>query len=103
MVEDFFTQLIEVRRRQDQKNSFGASTSSYLPLAQIRGFIRALTGSEGVRGGKLFNSSTHRLYCSPADLTTADKVVFDGHEYDVCFIQRPLGANFLEVDLELVK
>jgi head-tail adaptor len=61
-------------------------------IAPLSGRERAMFGTTGV-------SVTHRMYCSPADITEVDEIESSGTRYQVVYVGGDSAGHHMQIDL----
>ena len=102
-VARFFQPGIEVERWTEIPDAWGGVVQDWAAHLTIEGLIRPLSGDKKLSADKDTAFGTHRLYCFPADITTADRIVWGGVNYAVKFASDVMNfGRFMQVDLEVV-
>lgn len=103
MIEDYYDTIITIKRKTTADNGIGGKSETWNDHLTILGKIRPLNGNERFSADKVTLYATHRLYCTLADITELDRVVYNNQTYEIKYINNPMNMNrFLQVDLELV-
>ena len=103
MIEEFeeYFEDILIKRLTVTIGTFGNPVTTWNDLDTIQGYIRTLNGNERISTDKVTVYSTHRMYCYITDITEVDRVIYNGHLYDVKLIDNK--REFYQIDLELIE
>lgn len=95
-------QTATIQRATYGTDSLAGRTETWTNVGTIRCRLRALSARERPMMGSDGTEITHRMYCSPTDITERDRVVIDGTVYEVAAVNRLPGGvagHHYEVDL----
>ena len=98
--EEYFEDIL-IKRLTVTIGTFGNPVTTWNDLDTIQGYIRTLNGNERVSTDKVTVYSTHRMYCYITDIIEADRVIYNGHLYDIKLIDNK--REFYQIDLELIE
>jgi hypothetical protein len=129
MIERFFTMTGEIRRPTRVSDGMGGFSTRWLAIMTSRGVLDQLSGGESWKAMKVTEESTHIWICSPfelliedpveqstyfgtpfspspfgdlvpANITTKDRLVVNGVNYDILNVDNPMNmGNHLEIEV----
>lgn len=75
---------ISVQRKVRTPDGIGGDTIVWDEIKATRAFIKPLSGNESVQAMRIESKTTHRIYTRYfADLIQADKIVYDGRDFNI--------------------
>ena len=102
MIEDFYTQLIDIENVTITLNDFGGEIETWSNFISIMGYIDLISGTEKQLAGSIYTDATHILLCrNNLNITNKMRVKKDGIIYRILFVDN-VFANHLEVLLRQV-
>ena len=89
------------RLKMNTVDAIGGIVQTKITTFKLPCRIRQLNASERMVGGKDGVVSTHRIYCTTADIRAKDEVIIDRKVYDVNIINQLNLKDKIEVDVTL--
>ena len=75
---------ISIQRKVSNDDGMGGGVMSWQEIKSTRAMITPLSGRESLQAQRIEAETTHRLYMRYfADLEQADKVVYDGRDFNI--------------------
>lgn len=100
LIMQSFNNTAILQRVTRSRDDFFSVLEEWTTYAKVQCRVRQLSGGERRLYGKDTSEVTHRMYCSPIDLTPADRVQIGDEIYDVARVNNPHRLHeFLQVDM----
>lgn len=100
MIENYYSQSITIQRVTRTETNIGGWTETWATHLTVDGLIRPLSGREVLSADKQTLYADYKLYTAPADITSADRVFYDGIIYDVVYVKNVMEFDrHMEIDL----
>ncbi|WP_181313537.1 phage head closure protein [Planomicrobium soli] len=90
-----------VQRQTTTSNGFGGTASTWTQHLKVDGVIDMLAGNEVMAADALDRSSSHiMILFDIVDIKRGDRVIDNGEQYRVTFVDNPMNLNRqLEINL----
>lgn len=95
MIEDFFTQAIEVESATITLNDFGGEVETWSNFITIMGYIDLINGTEKQLADSIYTDATHILLCkNNLNITNKMRIKKDGIIYRILYVDNVFENHF---------